>query len=210
MLGILKNIFLNQKYKRQWRNKNCHNFTSADGRFNMECVSVGKYTYGGISALTFDNRTKLSIGNFCSIGPKVMFIVSADHNTNTISTYPFKVKVMHEAMEGISKGDIIVGDDVWIGYGATVLSGVHIGQGAVVAAGSVVSNDVPPYAIVGGVPAKVIRYRFSESIRNKLQQVDYSQIDDILIKENIDKLYEEIDDNTDLSWIPMKKEEKLC
>lgn len=205
MIAIIKNIFRNQKFKRQWRRKNSHNFTSADRGFDMECVSVGKYTYGGISALTFDSRTKLTIGNFCSIGPKVMFIVSADHNTDTISTYPFKVKVLNNTTEGVTKGDIVVEDDVWIGYGSTILSGVHIGQGAVVAAGSVVSHDVPAYAIVGGVPAKVIKYRFSETIRNKLQQVDFSQMDDILIKKNIEKLYERIDEDTDLNWLPIKK-----
>lgn len=84
-----------------------------------------------------------------------------------VSTYPFKRKLFHGGEEAVSKGDIIVGDDVWVGYGATILSGVHIGQGAVIAAGAVVNKDVPPYAIVGGIPAKVIKYRFSESVCKK-------------------------------------------
>lgn len=78
---------------------------------------------------------------------------------------PCLQKVKHEAT---SKGDIVVKDDVWIGYGSIILSGVHIGQGAVIAAGSVVSHDVPPYAIVGGVPARLIKYRFSEEMTKKL------------------------------------------
>ena len=106
--------------------------------------------------------------------------------------------------EAISKGDIIVGDDVWIGYGATILSGVYIGQGAVIAVGAVVSKDVPAYAIVGGIPAKVIKYRFSESVCKTLEKIDYSKIDEEFVKKHIDELYEEIDENTDLSWLPMK------
>lgn len=204
MIGMLKNFFQNWKFQRRWRKKNEHNFTSADRAFNMECVTVGKYTYGGISALTFDEETKLVIGNFCSIGPKVMFIVSADHNTDTISTYPFKVKILSESTEGVTKGNIVVEDDVWIGYGATILSGVHIGQGAIIAAGSVVTHDIPAYAIAGGIPAKIIKYRFPDSVRKKLQQIDYSKMDDIVIKENIEKLYKRIDENTDLSWLPKK------
>lgn len=192
--------------KRKWRSLNKHNKTSVVGIFNLDCVTVGRETYGGINALTFNETSKLFIGNFCSIAPNVMFIVSADHYVQNISTYPFKVKVLNEKLEGVSKGDIIVDDDVWIGYGATILSGVHIGQGAVIAAGAVVAKDVPPYAIVGGVPAKVIRYRFDEKMIEKLIKIDYSQLTEEIVRERIDELYQSVDENTDLAWLPKKYE----
>ena len=113
-------------------------------------------------------------------------------------------------MEAISKGDIIVDDDVWIGYGATILSGVHIGQGAVIAAGAVVTKDVPPYAIVGGVPAKVIKYRFSPEIIQQLMKLDYSKLTEDMIRERIDDLYTSLDGKTPeevgkpLEWFPKK------
>jgi virginiamycin A acetyltransferase len=82
-----------------------------------------------------------------------------DHTMLNISTYQFKAKIVKPgSLEAISKGDNTVDNDVWIGFRSTIMSGVHIGQGAVVAAGAVVTKDVPPYAIVGVVPARVIKY----------------------------------------------------
>lgn len=81
-----------------------------------------------------------------------------------------------------SKGDIVIHDDVWIGYGAIITSGLEIGQGAVIAAGSVVTKNIPPYAIVGGNPAHIIRYRFDEELRLKLCTLDLSKIDVETIK----------------------------
>ena len=123
----------------------------------MDEVSVGRYTYGGIRVINYNKKEYLKIGSFCSIAQEVTFILNADHRVDTLSTFPFKVKVLGENLEGFSKGDIIVDDDVWIGYRATVMSGVHIGQGAVVAAGAVVTKDVPENTIVGGIPTKVIK-----------------------------------------------------
>ena len=143
----------------------------------------------------------MRIGSYCSIAQEVTFILNADHRTDTISTFPFKVKVLGESLEGTSKGDIIVADDVWIGYRATILSGVHIGQGAVIAAGAVVTKDVPSYAIVGGVPARVIKYRFGEEVLTRLGKLDYSKLSEIWIKEHIDELYETVDKNTKISWM---------
>lgn len=89
----------------------------------------------------------------------------------------------------ISKDNITVGDDVWIGYRSTILSGVQIGQGAIVAAGSVVTKDVPPYAIVGGVPAKVIKYRFPQEVIDKLVKADYSRLTSEKISKNLNEMY---------------------
>lgn len=105
-------------------------------------------------------------------------------------------------LEAVSKGDITIEDDVWIGYGATILSGVKIGQGAVIAAGAVVTRDVPPYAIAGGVPAKVIKWRFPQAIIDKLVKIDFSKLDEKMVRKHIDELYEKVDENTDLSWLP--------
>ena len=169
-----------------------------------DLINVGKNTYGPINALMFNRDSKLIIGNFCSIAPRVSFIVSADHYMNHISSFPFKVKVLGETYEGISKGDIIVDDDVWIGYGATIMSGVHIGQGAVVAAGAVVTKDVPPYAIVGGVPAKVIKYRFELDMIEELLKIDYGKLTKEDIAKHIDDLYTELKDPSQLDWMPKK------
>ena len=122
-----------------------------------------------------------------------------------ISTFPFKVSFSLEEYEATSKGNIVIDDDVWIGYGATILSGVHIGQGAVIAAGAVVTKDVPPYAIVGGVPAKVIKYRFPQEMIEALLKIDYSKLDKNMISAHIDELYQELTDLQQLDWLPRKE-----
>ena len=111
------------------------------------------------------NGDCLKIGKFCSIACGAKFIfTSANHTLDSLSTYPFPLfyeewdtPVSEVAQAWDNKGDIIVGSDVWIGYEAVILSGVHIGNGAVIGARAVVTRDVEPYAIVGGVPARTIR-----------------------------------------------------
>lgn len=198
--------FYIQRYKNRckWREKNQHNDTLPQNIFNIDNVFVGRETYGNLIVDNYNNKHKLYIGNYCSIATNVMFILDADHYTKHISTFPFKVKILGERFEGVSKGDIIIDDDIWIGYGATILSGVHIGQGAVVAAGAVVTNDVPPYAIVGGVPAKVIKYRFEKDIIEELLKVDYSKLTKKMIEEHINDFYEELKDLKQISWMPKK------
>ena len=190
--------------KNDWRNKNSHNKTELVFPYvNYQCIHVGKDTYGPISAIIASPVSHLYIGNFCSIASEVSFVVAADHSTHNISTYPFRSLCLNkEQGEAVTKGDIIVDDDVWIGYRATVLSGVHIGKGAIVAAGAVVTKDVPPYAIVGGVPAKIIGYRFEEEMRNELLKVDFSKLDGEMIKNNIDKLYTPLTSIEQLNWMP--------
>ena len=191
-----------QIFKRKWRKLNPHNFTNAEDLFDSTCVDVGDYTYGGLRVLTYNKINKLKIGRFCSIAQEVMFILSADHYTNHISSYPYKVFIMKEEQEGVSKGDINVDDDVWIGFRSIILSGVHIGQGAIIAAGSVVTKDVPPYAIVGGVPAKVIKYRFSQQMITELLKSDYSKLTDEMVQEHINELYVALQDIHQLNWMP--------
>ena len=122
---------------------------------------------------------KLIIGKFCMIASDVTFIMNgANHLTEAISTYPFAIfgKSWANAMEGKSypsKGDTIVGNDVWIGYRATIMPGVKIGDGAIIASNSTVTKDVAPYAIVGGNPAKEIRKRFSEQEIERLLKLEW-------------------------------------
>lgn len=196
---MLKNWLKKQFFKIKWRKKNKHNHTMPSCIFPIDSVVVGKGTYGGLNVLKYNDSFNLYIGHYCSIGPEVVFILNADHQTSTISTYPFKVKYLGFSGESVSKGDIVIKDDVWIGYGAIILSGVNIGQGAVVAAGSVVTKNVPPYAIVGGNPAKIIKYRFDQNTIDHLLTIDFSLFDCSFIKNNIDLLYLNLCDNNALS-----------
>ena len=99
-----------------------------------------------------------------------------------------------EEREAGSKGDIVIKDDVWIGQNAIICSGVTVGQGAVVAAGAVVTKDVEPYAIVGGNPAKFIKYRLDESLRKKLEKIDVAALFDKFTKEDMPAVYEKLDE----------------
>lgn len=114
-----------------WRKRNANNGTSL-GRYlvGTENISIGRGSYGPISILTSDINPKVTIGSFCSIAEGVTFITSDEHPVNYFSTYPFKVRLLGDKeSEALTKGGIVVEDDVWIGYGATILDGVHIHRG---------------------------------------------------------------------------------
>ena len=127
------------------------------------------------------NNDKLQIGKFCSIacGSKFLFN-SANHTLSSLSTYPFPLFFEEWGLEKKdvtnawdNKGDIIIGNDVWIGYEAVILAGVTIGDGAIIGTRAVVTKDVPPYTIVGGVPAKPIKKRFSEETISALLEIQW-------------------------------------
>lgn len=187
-----------------WRRRNRHNFTRYKYIRYMDRVKVGNYTYGRIDVLMSRPISKVVIGNFCSIADNVFFILSSDHPVNYVSTYPFKTMFGKQNEDAISKGDIVIDDDVWIGYHVTILSGVHVGQGAVIAAGAVVTNDIPPYAIVGGVPAKVIKYRFDKQIIEELLKVDFSKLTKEMVLSHKDELYQPLENIEDFVWMPRK------
>ncbi len=139
------------------------------------------------------NGDRLKIGKFCSIacGAKFLF-TSANHTMRSLSTYPFPiffeewgldVKEITSAWD--NRGDIIIGNDVWIGFEALILSGVTVGDGAIIGTRAVVTKDVPPYTIVGGIPAKVIRKRFSENVISELLKLQWWNWPENRIKKNI-------------------------
>lgn len=188
-IKLLTRIKLNV-LKKEWRRKNKHNFTNINNIFPINIVKVGKYSYGSLNIYSWGNENEgLEIGNFVSIAEDVKFILGGNHQLNIFTTYPFKVMMFGEKVEALTKGKIIVKDDVWIGMSVLILSGITIGQGAVIAAGSVVTKDVPPYAIVGGNPAKILKYRFSSEIIEKVKNVDLSKIK---LKKNKGNLYEKL------------------
>ena len=169
--------------------------------FDVGKVDVGVGTYGALNVLAHGaGDTRLTIGRYCSIGPGVTFILNSEHPYKGMSTFPFRVKFGFCKAEAASKGDIAVGDDVWIGLNAIICSGVKIGQGAVVAAGSVVTKDVEPYSIVGGNPARLIKYRYEdESVRACMSKLDWSCFNrEKVTADSAYRLYEQVSkDNID-------------
>jgi len=149
---------------------------------------VDRYSYvgGGSWVVGAD------IGSFCSIACDV-YIGLAGHTLDFLSTSPIFTEVhngtgytwVDNNMFAYKNKRTIIGSDVWIGHGAKILSGISVGYGAVIAAGAIVTKNIPPYAIVGGVPAKIIRYRFSDSIISQLLDVKWWEWPEEKIKSNI-------------------------
>lgn len=137
---------------------------------------------------------KLIIGKFCMIASDVKFIMNgANHLTNSLTTYPFAIfgHGWENAMEGKTypkKGDINIGNDVWIGYNATIMAGVTIGNGAIIATNATVIKDVEPYSIVGGNPAREIKKRFSKEVISKLLELEWWNWDIEKITKNVQYL----------------------
>ena len=154
-------------------------------------LTVGRYTYGeeNIAFQAYKGSySEIEIGSFCSIGPEVKIIVGGVHPINKVSLYPFRIRFGLEGayQDGVpsSNGPITIGNDVWISTGVTILSGIKIGHGAVVAAGTLLTKDVPPYAVVGGCPSEIIKYRFRPDQIDDLLQIAWWNwtIDRILLE----------------------------
>jgi len=156
--------------------------------------NIGEHTYGAPQIFDFGEGTTVKIGKYCSIAKGVVIMLGGNHRLDWISTYPFPAlsERWHKAknIEGHpqSKGDVIIGNDVWIGTDAMIMSGVTVGDGAAIAARSVVVKSVPPYSIVGGNPAKVLKMRFSEDVIAELMDVRWWEWPDEKVYQNINTL----------------------
>jgi acetyltransferase-like isoleucine patch superfamily enzyme len=155
---------------------------------------VGRHSYvPPACVLVFaGDRARVTIGKWCSLAGEIKIMPGGNHRTDTVTTYPIQRQFGLGGMEGAgqpwSKGDVLIGNDVWIGRGAKILGGVTIGDGAVVAAWSVVTKSVPPYTIVGGVPARVLRERFSQEIVESLLRIRWWDWEDEAVLERVDEL----------------------
>jgi acetyltransferase-like isoleucine patch superfamily enzyme len=154
-------------------------------------MSYDKHTYGRIEIIWTHKDTKLVVGKFYSIAKNVKAYLGGYHRTDWVTTYPFGHigKVLYNNFDGnghpSSKGDIIIGNDIWIGDNVTIMSGVKIGDGAVIAANSHVVKDVEPYSITGGNPAKLIKYRFTPEQIEKLLEIKWWDWEDSKINLNL-------------------------
>jgi acetyltransferase-like isoleucine patch superfamily enzyme len=159
-------------------------------------VTIERFTYwaSDLKINEWKEGASLSIGQFTSIADKVTILLGGNHRIDWITTFPFGHINVDQFGGGdivghsATKGDVKIGNDVWIASGATIMSGITIGDGAVIAACAVVTKDVSPYAIVGGNPAKLIRYRFDEEIRNLLLTLRWWDLEVYQIKDVVNEL----------------------
>lgn len=209
-----KELLLDQKirvdliaFKKQWRADNSQNLTTAGCKFDTNKVEVGKGTYGTLNVHCWDNPAEhLKIGDYCSIAEDVHFLLGGMHKIHRITTYPYLSHVMgrHDVEPTGTKGPIVIEDDVWICYGATILSGVTVGKGSIISAKSVVAKDVPPYSIV--IDGEVKKKRFPNEVIEKIKDIDLDGIkrisdpdtlrrivDTDLTAENVDSIISEIE-----------------
>jgi len=144
-------------------------------------ISVGRFTYGfeNLMIRQWNEGAALKIGAFCSFANNINIFLGGNHRTDWITTFPFG-HIFQEELGGSeilghpsTKGDVVIGNDVWIGSGATIMSGIHIGDGAVVSANACVVKDVPPHHIVGGNPSKSLKQRFEDDIVEILLRLNW-------------------------------------
>ncbi len=166
--------------------------TRAEAPAPKGSVKFGKHTFGSPIILSWRTDERLDVGKYCMFAPGSIILLGGEHPTSHVTCYPLRVRLLRSKIvneDSTSKGDVIIGNDVWIGADAIVLSGIRIGDGAIIGAGAVVTHDVPPYAIAAGNPARIIRLRFPEEQIQKLLQIAWWNWKENKIKTNIDYLY---------------------
>jgi acetyltransferase-like isoleucine patch superfamily enzyme len=162
--------------------------------------SIGKFTYGCPNIKKWNTTSKLFIGNFCSIAGSVVYL-DGNHNTKRVTTYPFghihreTFNTVDGSGHPLGNGHVVIGNDVWIADNVTIMSGIIIGNGAVVANNSHVIKNVEPYSIVGGNPARHIKYRFSEEQIKNLLEIQWWYWDDEKINKYLPLMCSEDIDN---------------
>ncbi|MGV5001027.1 CatB-related O-acetyltransferase [Shewanella xiamenensis] len=175
IVNLLK-LFFSKLY---WRRINSHNKTTMGRVCDMGIIRVGIESYGTLNVYTWGAPNEsLDIGHYVSIASEVKFILGGNHHISGFTTYPIMsmaIKLCPE-LDATSKGGIKIDDDVWIGFNSIILSGVHIGRGSIVAAGSVVTKSFPPYSVIGGNPAKFIKERLSSDDIAHAEKIDFSRL----------------------------------
>jgi acetyltransferase-like isoleucine patch superfamily enzyme len=159
-------------------------------------LSIGLNTYGvgEHTVLLFRDDDRVEIGKYCSIAYGVTIVASGEHNYRAVANYPFYARFIGDGnRDTYSNGPVRIGNDVWIGAKAIILSGVAVGDGAVIAAGAVVVADVLPYSIVGGVPARVIKYRFRPEVIQRLLEIRWWDWEPEFVRKNIELFYSDVD-----------------
>lgn len=191
-----KNKIKFQKFLRQYKKYNIHNYTYPANIFNLNNVQIGNATYGVIDILDYGNtEAKVKIGSFCSIASGVKFLSGGGHKMNTLSTYPFYAYYTNKNEENTTRGEINIGDDCWIGLNSLICSEVKVGKGSVIGAGSVLRGSFEPYSIIIGNPAVCVKKRFSKEIINVIENINLNNLSKNKILEIIDNLYAPLDMN---------------
>ncbi len=170
--------------------KNKKRHLTLQERFPQYRIGTGSYGRD-LEVLSWGEGATLTMGNYCSIAEGVKIFLGGEHRMDWVTTYPFSFlwdEAKHISGHPRTKGDVTIGSDVWIGADAVISSGVSIGHGAVVAARAVVTRDIPPYAVAGGNPAKIIRYRFDEEKINALLEIAWWDWERDRIVQNIEYL----------------------
>lgn len=169
-------------------------------KLSEDCVLMGDIEIGKQTNLNQNSEIigDVKIGKYCAIARNTLFQQNNHETSKPAMQMRFYNQVLNSKLEHVSKGPITIGNDVWIGARAIILSGVSIGDGAIIGAGSVVTNDVEPYSVVAGVPASRVKWRFPQSIRERLVKFAWWDYDEDVLRKNADFFHQKIESKEDI------------